>query len=109
MNYRLIHYIFMIEILHLIGVNFFKITLFDRYKLCLKLLNYIQMNKNMGIADRVVRIIIAALVAVLYFTDIIGGTLGIVLLILAGVFLLTSLISFCPLYLPFRLNTRRRK
>lgn len=56
------------------------------------------MKKNMGTADRVIRIIIAATVGVLFFTGVIPGTLGIVLLILAGVFLLTSLISFCPLY-----------
>lgn len=56
------------------------------------------MKKNMGTADRVIRLIIAATVGVLFFTGIIPGTLGIVLLILAGVFVLTSLISFCPLY-----------
>ncbi len=56
------------------------------------------MKKNMGTADRVIRIIIAATVGVLFFTGVIPGTLGIVLLILAGVFVLTSLISFCPLY-----------
>lgn len=56
------------------------------------------MKKNMGSADRIVRIIIAALIAVLYFTNTISGTLGIVLLVLAGVFVLTSLISSCPLY-----------
>ena len=63
------------------------------------------MKKNMGTADRIVRVIIAAIIAVLYFTNMITGTLGIVLLILAGVFVLTSLISFCPLYAPFGLNT----
>lgn len=56
------------------------------------------MKKNMGLADRVVRIIIAAVIAVLFITNIISGTLGIVLLVFAGVFLLTSMISFCPLY-----------
>lgn len=63
------------------------------------------MKKNMGSADRIVRILIAALVAVLYFTGTITGTLGIVLLVLAGVFVLTSLISFCPLYKIVGLNT----
>lgn len=63
------------------------------------------MKKNMGSADRIIRIIIAAIVAVLYFTGTISGTLGIVLLVLAGVFLLTSLISFCPLYAPFGIST----
>ncbi|MBK6833291.1 MAG: DUF2892 domain-containing protein [Bacteroidetes bacterium] len=63
------------------------------------------MKKNMGNIDKIVRILIAAVVAVLYFTGIVTGTLGIVLLVLAGVFVLTSLISFCPLYLPFGINT----
>ncbi len=59
----------------------------------------------MGNIDKIVRILIAAIVATLYFMGIITGTLGIVLLVLAGVFVLTSLISFCPLYLPFGINT----
>ena len=63
------------------------------------------MKKNMGTADRVIRILIAAVVAYLYYAGIISGTLGIVLLVLAGVFVLTSLISFCPLYAPFGLST----
>jgi hypothetical protein len=67
------------------------------------------MKKNMGIADKIIRILIAAVVAILYFTNVISGTLGIVLLILSGVFILTSLISFCPLYLPFGLNTGKKK
>jgi hypothetical protein len=67
------------------------------------------MKKNMGNADRIIRIIIAAIVAVLFFTDVIEGTLGIVLLVLAGIFVLTSLVSFCPLYVPFGLKTRKTK
>ncbi len=63
------------------------------------------MKKNMGTADRVIRLIIAAIVGVLFFTDTITGTLGIVLLALAGIFVLTSLISFCPLYAPFGIST----
>lgn len=63
------------------------------------------MKKNMGNADRIIRVIIAAIVGFLYFTGTISGTLGIVLLILAGVFVLTSLISFCPLYAPFGIKT----
>ena len=59
----------------------------------------------MGTADRVIRFIIAAIVATLYFTNVITGTIGIVLLVLAGVFVLTSLISFCPLYAPFGIKT----
>lgn len=63
------------------------------------------MKKNMGSADRIIRVIIAAIIAVLYFTNVVSGTLGIVLLVLAGIFLATSLISFCPLYAPFGLST----
>ena len=67
------------------------------------------MKKNMGSIDRLVRIIVAAVVALLYFNNVISGTLGIVLLVLAVVFVLTSLISFCPLYLPFGLSTCKVK
>jgi len=52
---------------------------------------------------------LAALVIVLYFTHVISGILAIVLLIFAGIFILTSLFSFCPLYLPFGLSTRSKK
>lgn len=62
----------------------------------------------MGNADRVIRIIIAAVIAGLFFANIIPGVLGIVLMVLAGVFLLTGLISFCPLYAPFGINTCKK-
>ena len=55
----------------------------------------------MGPADKIIRFIIAAVIGVLYFMNIVSGTLGIVLLVLAGIFVLTSLVSFCPLYTPF--------
>lgn len=67
------------------------------------------MTKNMGSADRIIRVIIAAIVVVLFFTETISGTLGIVLMVLAGVFLLTSLIRFCPLYAPFGFSTCKVK
>jgi hypothetical protein len=67
------------------------------------------MKKNMGTIDKAIRIIIAVIIAALYFTDVLTGTVGIVLLILAGVFVLTSLIGFCPLYVPFGLNTGKKK
>lgn len=67
------------------------------------------MKKNMGSTDRIIRTIFAAVVAVLYFTGTITGTLGLVLLVLAAVFLLTSLISFCPLYAPFGISTCKIK
>ena len=63
------------------------------------------MKKNMGNSDRIFRFIIAAIIGVLYFTGTVSGTLGIVLLVLAGIFLLTSFISFCPLYAPFGIST----
>jgi len=63
------------------------------------------MKKNMSSADRLVRVIIAAIIATLYLTNVISGTLGLVLLILAGVFVATSLISFCPLYAIFGVST----
>lgn len=63
------------------------------------------MKKNMGTADRIIRVIVAVIIAVLYYIGVIPGTLGVVLLVLAGVFLLTSLVSFCPLYAPFGLKT----
>lgn len=63
------------------------------------------MKKNMGSTDRVVRIILAAIFAVLYFTGTVPGTLGLVLVIVGAVFLLTSLVSFCPLYAIVGLNT----
>jgi putative copper export protein len=63
------------------------------------------MKKNMGNADRVIRLLLAAIFIVLYFTNTVTGTFGIVLLVLAGVFVLTSLIGFCPLYTLVGLNT----
>ena len=56
------------------------------------------MKKNTGSIDKILRLVLAAIIAVLYFTNLISGTLGIVLVILGGVFVLTSLVSFCPLY-----------
>jgi len=67
------------------------------------------MKKNMGKTDRIVRFLIAIVVAALYFADLIPGTLGIVLMVLAGVFVFTGMISFCPLYAPFKINTRSSK
>jgi len=67
------------------------------------------MKKNMGTIDKTIRIIIAIIVAGLYFTNVISGTLGIVLLVFAGVFVLTSLISFCPLYTLLGINTSKKK
>ena len=63
------------------------------------------MKKNMGNLDKIIRIILAVVMAGLYFGGIVSGTFGIVLVVLAGVFLLTSLVSFCPLYTLVGLNT----
>ena len=62
----------------------------------------------MGSIDKTIRIVIALVIIVLAFTKIITGIWAIVLLVLAAVFLLTSLLGFCPLYLPFGLNTGQK-
>lgn len=67
------------------------------------------MKQNMGVIDRVVRILIAIVIGILYFTDRISGTGGILLLILAGVFVLTSFMGSCPLYLPFGISTKKNQ
>ncbi len=63
----------------------------------------------MGTIDIAIRLVIAAIVIILYFTHVISGTTVIILLIFAGVFILTSLLSFCPLYLPFGFSTQSEK
>lgn len=64
------------------------------------------MKKNMGNIDRILRLIVAAVFVYAYFGNLVEGTVGMVLMILAIIFAATSLISFCPLYLPFGLSTR---
>ena len=66
------------------------------------------MKKNMGVADRIIRTLLAVIVVILYFTNQITGTAAIVLGIFAVVFLLTSLMSFCPLYVPLKLSTTKK-
>jgi hypothetical protein len=66
------------------------------------------MKKNMGTVDRIVRLILVAIVLLLYFTGVISGTVAIILGVLAAIFFITSLISFCPLYLPFGISTRKK-
>jgi len=65
------------------------------------------MKKNMSNIDRGLRVIVALVVAILYFTGQISGTVAIILGILAAVFILTSLVGTCPLYLPFGLSTKK--
>lgn len=67
------------------------------------------MKKNMGTTDKAIRILIAVVIGGLYFTNTISGTLAVILGFLAIVFVLTSFISFCPLYLPFGVNTSKKK
>lgn len=66
------------------------------------------MKKNMGTTDRLIRILIAIVIAALYFTDRIGGTLAIILGVVAVVFLLTSLMARCPAYLPLGFSTCKK-
>ena len=65
------------------------------------------MKKNMGVADRVIRTVIALVIGVLYFTGQIGGALGIVLLAVAVLLLATGLVGVCPGSLPFKFSTRK--
>lgn len=63
------------------------------------------MKKNMGTIDKVIRILVTIVMAILFFTKVITGVVGIILLALAIINVLASLVSFCPLYLPFKINT----
>ena len=66
------------------------------------------MKKNMGTIDRILRLALVVVIAILYFTDVITGTWAIVLLVLSGVLLITSLLGVCPLYMPFGISTRKK-
>lgn len=66
------------------------------------------MKKNMGSTDRIIRLVLAAIMAYLYFGGVVTGILGIVLAAVAGVFVLTSLVSFCPLYTLVGMNTCKK-
>jgi len=67
------------------------------------------MKKNMGLIDKVIRSLIAAFIAILYFANLISGTVALVLGAFAIIFIITSFVSFCPLYAPFGINTRKSK
>ena len=67
------------------------------------------MKKNMGNLDRIIRIIAAIIFSALYFTGMVTGTFGMVLLVLGAVLLATSLINFCPLYTLLGVNTCEKK
>jgi hypothetical protein len=67
------------------------------------------MKRNMGSADRAIRLLVAAIIVVMYFSNIITGTVGIILLALAGVLMITSFAGLCPLYTLLGINTREVK
>jgi len=67
------------------------------------------MKKNMGSADRIIRTLLALVVGFLWYFDFISGTVAIVLLVVAGIFLVTSFLGFCPLYALLHINTCARK
>ena len=69
----------------------------------------LDMKKNMGLVDRITRVLIALVVLGLYLGNIISGTSALLFLGLSVIFVITSLLSFCPLYLPFGINTCKRK
>jgi hypothetical protein len=67
------------------------------------------MKSNMNLADRVIRLLISVAFVVLYFTGTVTGTIGLVLVVLAGIFTLTSILGFCPLYAIFGLSTKKKE
>lgn len=76
---------------------------------CLSLEIEDTMKQNMGTVDRIIRIVAALAIAVLAYVNLISGTVAIVLGVLAVVFIATSFVGFCPLYLPFGLSTRPKE
>ena len=67
------------------------------------------MKKNMGTVDKVIRILVAVVVVILYFTNVISGTLAIILLALSAIFIVTSILGVCPLYMPLGLSTKKKE
>lgn len=67
------------------------------------------MRKNIGTTDKAVRLVFAAIILLLYFTNVVSGALALVLLLLAIILAGTSLLGFCPLYIPFGISTFRKK
>ncbi|MGZ3755990.1 MAG: YgaP family membrane protein [Mucilaginibacter sp.] len=67
------------------------------------------MKTNMGFADKALRILAAVAIVVIYLVGLVSGAIATVLLIVAGIFILTSMVSFCPLYYPFGINTKPRE
>lgn len=67
------------------------------------------MKKNISATDRIIRVMIAAITAILFFTNIISGIAGIVLMAVGGILLLTSVINFCPIYYVLGISTFGKK
>ena len=66
------------------------------------------MKPNMGTADKIIRLVVVAVIAILYFTGQISGTVAIILGVVAVAFLVTSLIGWCPAYVPFGISTKKK-
>ena len=67
------------------------------------------MPKNMGLVDRIARLVLAVVIAILFFTGQLTGTAAIILGAIAVIFVLTSIVAFCPLYFPFKISTAKKK
>jgi hypothetical protein len=67
------------------------------------------MKKNVGTIDKTARILIAVILVILYFTNVLSGTLGIILLALSAILVVTSLVSFCPIWLGLGVSTRKKE
>ena len=65
------------------------------------------MKQNIGNIDKAIRIIIALVIAILFFTNIVSGTLAIALLVLAAMLVVTSIVGYCPLYMPCKCSTKK--
>jgi hypothetical protein len=66
------------------------------------------MKKNMSTADRIIRFLAGVVLIVLFATNVISGTLGIILLAISAIFIVTSILGFCPAYLPFNISTTKK-
>ena len=80
----------------------------DRSVFSISLIKHFYMKPNMGNTDRIIRVLLAIVFAGLYFTGTVAGTWGTVLVVLGGIFLATSVISFCPLYTLVGVNTCKK-
>ncbi len=67
------------------------------------------MKKNMGSADKLIRFSVAGVILLMYFNQMISGVVAIILMMLAAIFILTSFVSFCPLYFPFGISTIEKR